>query len=174
MKLTRMEDIIGFRIIAPSLSSQKQIAMVLATKIEIKKVRDYASEPNAFGYRAIHLAVLQELRYSENEEPHLYPCEIQLRRTYFQNIWATTSESFGEQVKEGGGTRLERGYLTELSKKIESVEKSKPELVQIENLRIADNTQFTVIVFNKESGYSAVAKRIWGSSGSGCSKDVVS
>ena len=78
-----------------------------------------------------------------------YPFEIQVR-TYFQHIWPTTSESFGEQVKEGRGTPTQREYLAALSDKGRQIEETQPERQQVAGLSTESGMDFLVVGFDKK------------------------
>src|ERR1039458_2601021 len=126
--LTQIDDIIGFRIIANTPSEQKKIVDILTNKIKIKKVKNYIEAPRESGYQAIHL-IADDVIDFENKK-YFYSYEIQLR-THFQNIWGTISESFGEQAKEGNGSKEVKAYLQELSTRISEYEKNNINLKQI-------------------------------------------
>jgi ppGpp synthetase/RelA/SpoT-type nucleotidyltranferase len=151
MDLVRMDDVLGFRIIVPSLTIQRQVVKQLQQKLIVSRVRDYTTTVVPSGYRAVHLAVSQELQLPGAETSSRYPCEIQVR-TYYQHLWSTMSESFGEQVKEGGGSLDERAYLTELSELIRQSEEASPDRLQIEEIRSDLKTSFFVVHFDKKKG----------------------
>lgn len=155
MDLSRMEDMIAFRTICASFGVQKRVCEKLRQGLQPKKIRDYTDAATSAGYRAIHIVMTQALSDPDGKVTYAYPCEIQLR-TLFQHLWATTSESFGEQVKEGGGTSDEREYLKELSENIQSWENVNPEIFQIDNLKTTVTTSFWVIVFDKATGHSSL------------------
>jgi hypothetical protein len=150
-----MEDIIAFRIIVPSLEIQRRVQSALSTKLGIDKIRSYVEYPPSSGYRASHLVLHQTLTHGGKY--YSYPIEIQLR-TFYQHLWATTSESFGEQTKEGGGTADEREYLNELAKKIREFEDNAPEYHQIAGLQAFGTTSFTVLVFDKVKGHRSLTE----------------
>jgi ppGpp synthetase/RelA/SpoT-type nucleotidyltranferase len=101
MDLSRMVDIVGLRIIVPSLQTQNEVLETVKSNLTISDHRDYRSEKE---YRAIHVIAMEDGKC----------VEIQVR-TCAQQLWAEESESFGEQVKEGGGPVAVRQYLTNLS-----------------------------------------------------------
>ena len=88
MDLSRMSDVVGFRIILASLAEQDRALQLLGTSLDQKKSYDYRTGDKL--YRAVHIVVRNEPRF----------VEIQLR-TLPQHVWAVESETFGEQVKEG-------------------------------------------------------------------------
>lgn len=149
MDLSRMDDIIGFRIIVPSLSVQHDLVNCIMGHFK-GRVRDYTIEPTPGGYRANHITIKQNI-VSSSGLSYDFPYEIQVR-TYYQHIWSTTSESFGEQVKEGGGTKDERDYLLELSNMTQTYENNFPEYNQIEGLSMKVNIVFVIKVFDKKTG----------------------
>jgi hypothetical protein len=80
----------------------------------------------------------------------MYPYEVQLR-TYQQHLWASTSESFGEKVKEGGGTEEIRDYLDELSTRISSMEEASPSQLQMEEIHQQSGLALYSLQFNHRS-----------------------
>jgi|TARA_B100001964_G_C14245470_1_gene607180 ppGpp synthetase/RelA/SpoT-type nucleotidyltranferase len=91
LDVTTMIDIVGFRILTSSLAEQDKIVRGLQSY--------FKTEPNNFtnndkDYRAIHFRIEEE---KFEGLPNIF--EIQIR-TYFQHIWATWSESFGQRIKE--------------------------------------------------------------------------
>lgn len=113
MDLSRMADIVGLRIIVRTLKDQEELVGMVASQVERPRVIDRTKERTA--YRAIHVTGVHGG----------LPIEIQLR-SIPQQLWANESESLGEQVKEGGGTDEDRGYLEELSAAIFDFEKGVP------------------------------------------------
>lgn len=103
MKLARMTDIGGLRLIVGSLDEQTEVTAALTGMIDNSKIRDYTGDNGA--YRAFHITGTF----------NALPVEVQIR-TLPQQLWANESESFGEQVKEGGGLPVQRDYLERLSK----------------------------------------------------------
>jgi ppGpp synthetase/RelA/SpoT-type nucleotidyltranferase len=158
MDLSRMEDIIAFRIIVPTAQVQEQMLEQLQQGLPIHKIRDYRTRPTGAGYRAIHL-VLREPATHPGGMTYDYPCEIQLR-TYYQHLWATMSESFGEQTKEGGGSAETRSYLQELSECVAGFETNSPTETQVNIEAVDADLNFQVLVFDKKSGLlSLIADR---------------
>lgn len=103
MDLSRMHDLVGFRIILPSIAEQDRAMTLLAGALHQKKVYDYRDGDRP--YRSVHVVVRGDSRL----------VEIQLR-TLPQHVWAVESEAFGEQVKEGNRTGGIGLYLGDLSK----------------------------------------------------------
>jgi hypothetical protein len=102
MDLSRMEDLVGLRVVVPDLAAQEEAVSRLTASLRVKHIRDYRDPRRE--YRVIHVIVPTEQRLAE----------IQIR-TIPQQLWANESESFGEAVKEGGGEGAIRDYLRELS-----------------------------------------------------------
>ena len=103
MDLSRMDDIVGVRVIVEGSSEQDTVYDRIINEVNIKNVKDYRDCDNL--YRAIHIIAVSNSRRL---------LEIQLR-TLAQHLWAVESEFFGEQVKEGGGTPTQEEYLKTLS-----------------------------------------------------------
>lgn len=136
MKLENMDDVVGLRILAPSPSAQEELLPRVSEILEALgvadlRIRRYDREPSPSGYRAIHIIPQVDLQLDENGAHRPFGIEIQLR-TFYQHLWSSTSESFGEQVKEGGGSEPTRKYLAELSQKIAVFEDAQPESPQMD------------------------------------------
>ncbi|MGY2075621.1 hypothetical protein [Blastococcus sp. SYSU DS0828] len=130
MTLERMDDICGLRVIVPSRAAQAAAVDAISSRLGPSRTRNYVEAPPNSGYRAVHLIVDNALSLPEGEGPSVFRYEIQVR-TYFQHLWSSTSESFGERVKEGGGSRPVRSYLDELSRRIDSLESEDPSRSQM-------------------------------------------
>ncbi len=104
MDLSRMADMVGLRVVVRDMDAQRRAVDALYLG-RIKK--DYLDDGEP--YRAFHLIGKED----EGLNP-FKPIEIQIR-TLPQQLWANESESFGEQVKEGGGPHDIREYLQQLS-----------------------------------------------------------
>lgn len=91
MRLTQMQDILGFRIIVSNIDEIYRIEKVLKNffynnnqySIVYCDTYDYIKNPKPDGYRCIHLILKAEDRYY---------IEIQIR-TKIQHLWATTLET---------------------------------------------------------------------------------
>ena len=154
IKLTRMDDVVAARILCASVGAQKKTIVNLArchSEFGTVRIKQYIDSPRPDGYRAAHLIVYFPQTQTNATNTVNYSVEIQIR-TYFQHIWATMSESFGEQVKQGGGTKAERDYLAELSHKIGSFENESQDYIQkgIENR--FNGLCFQIVSFKKKPG----------------------
>lgn len=151
MDLVRMDDVIGFRILVASLATQAEVVRGISSVLPIHRVRDYIQRPSPTGYRGVHLIVRQRLTLPTSESITDFSYEVQIR-TAWQHLWATTSESFGEQVKEGGGTEAQRAYLVALSARVTELENAEPSLVQMDGLKSGETAHFVVLDFDKADG----------------------
>lgn len=102
MDLSRLGDMVGLRVILPSVSEQDRALKILTASLDEKRVNDYRAGEKP--YRSVHIVVREGTRY----------VEIQLR-TLPQHLWAVESEIFGEQVKEGNLSGEIGEYLKVLS-----------------------------------------------------------
>ena len=107
MKLSRMQDIGGLRVIFPAFEDVYAFERRLAeANLPLLKRRcDYIERPKVSGYRSLHL--IYEFRDpTAPEEYQGIAIEFQLRDA-IQHYWATTLETFsvfmGHSLKEGGG-----------------------------------------------------------------------
>ncbi len=103
MKLSRMADIGGVRAVLPDQATAYSIASQLQRNWTITKFRDYAAEPKADGYRALHLI----------NRNHGRLIEVQLR-TRLQDVWANSVEIDARRVapglKFGAGPQVLRDF----------------------------------------------------------------
>lgn len=159
MDVTRMNDVVAYRIIVPTYNAQLQLvdefrnAEQIGGCLELRDIDDYAGgKPHPHGYRAAHLifGVTETLNVEAGPQP--FTIEVQIR-THFQNLWSTMSESYGEKVKAGGGRPEVRNYLHELASKIQKVEEENPTSLQVP-VEIAEdcNLLYSLMVFDKKSG----------------------
>tara|TARA_B100002051_G_scaffold85500_1_gene81732 strand:+ start:5686 stop:6600 length:915 start_codon:yes stop_codon:yes gene_type:complete len=147
MNLVRMDDIIAYRIITDSIDNQIIIKDALKSKMENIRTRNYIESPKNTGYRAIHLTYKEKLKLPEGENLSMYPTEIQLR-TYYQHLWSTMSESFGEQSKDNNATPAQREYLLALSDTISNFERKNKDS-QIRFPSYSSDYSFFIIHYDK-------------------------
>jgi ppGpp synthetase/RelA/SpoT-type nucleotidyltranferase len=103
MDLSRMDDIVGLRVIVASLAAQQQVLdEVRKTHVQVRDPYDYRASPIGT-YRALHLVLGEPARR----------IELQVR-TLPQHLWADACERFGERAKEGSPSGDEQRYLDEL------------------------------------------------------------
>jgi putative GTP pyrophosphokinase len=105
MKLSQMADIGGCRALLPDQAGVYDVAKQLRKNWDITRTRDYAAEPKASGYRAVHLIVRRKGRL----------IEVQLR-TPTQDEWANQVEDdsrrVGRDFKGGRGqTEVHEYYV---------------------------------------------------------------
>lgn len=101
MKLDRMEDIGGVRIIVNSLQRVKEVSASIrngGTRNVLRRERDYINSPKDSGYRGIHL-IYQYVGAKSQEFP-FHNVELQIR-TKIQHAWATTVEVVGTFTSQG-------------------------------------------------------------------------
>ncbi len=155
MNLSQMDDLVGLRVLADSQEDQSAAIQSLKTHLNIPKAKDYVSQPRADGYRAVHLIGKQDGSVGEDGFTRTFPYEFQVR-TCLQNLWANTSEAFGEQVKEGGGLQEIRSYLDELSKRIHEAEVDGTAGSNCPGLRTRGHLQVVTLLYDRKSGTSTV------------------
>ena len=90
MKLSRMEDVVGCRLVVEGLADLRAVVQCLDDQWGDAIVRrhDYVAEPKSTGYRAYHLVVRRDD----------LPVEVQVR-TSNQHFWARTVEA--EETRTG-------------------------------------------------------------------------
>ncbi|MBT0882382.1 hypothetical protein AVBRAN9334_00935 [Campylobacter sp. RM9334] len=106
MKLDRMQDIAGLRIVFTNLDNTKTFQQIMEQtylkgikKFKLLRTSDYINKPKDDGYRSIH----QIYEYQDTTKRAL---ELQLR-TQLQHFWATAVEVLGitskSKIKQGEG-----------------------------------------------------------------------
>ena len=106
IRLSRMQDIAGCRLIADSKAEQDEIYARLQAEFDIYRAYDIRETPRS-GYRAVHVVVRQGDKF----------VEVQVR-TRNQHTWACLSElatDFDSSIKYGGGDPPIRQALDALS-----------------------------------------------------------
>ena len=94
MKLDRMEDIGGCRIVVSSKQNVYDVKNAIldgSTRNILHRQRDYIKEPKDSGYRGIHLVYIYN---GAKEEYHKHKIELQIR-SKVQHSWATAVEVVG-------------------------------------------------------------------------------
>lgn len=100
MRLERMQDIGGIRIILPSISDVYKVRTALKNsrwKHRLCREKDYIADPQKSGYRSFHMIYANNNIQAPPEFQGLY-VEIQIR-TRLQHIWATTVETIGTFIQ---------------------------------------------------------------------------
>ena len=114
MRLSRMQDVAGCRVVVNDIPEQDQAVERLARAFAKVKVDDRRKQPS-HGYRAVH--VIATVRDKV--------VEIQVR-TELQNLWAQCSEVLADRIdpriKYGGGNRGIQDILSLYSGFVASVE----------------------------------------------------
>ena len=106
IRLSRMQDIAGCRLVADDKAEQDEIFVRLQTDFDIYRAYDIRESPHS-GYRAVHIVVLRGGKF----------VEVQVR-TENQREWARLSEqatAYDASIKYGGGNPAIRQALDELS-----------------------------------------------------------
>ncbi|HRQ90034.1 MAG TPA: RelA/SpoT domain-containing protein, partial [Bacteroidia bacterium] len=101
MKLDRMEDIGGVRIIVDSLEKVYRVHNQITggrTRNILRRERDYITYPKPSGYRGIHL--IYRYNGAKVAEFPFHNVELQIR-TKIQHAWATTVEVVGTFTNQG-------------------------------------------------------------------------
>ncbi|TAG26888.1 MAG: hypothetical protein EAZ37_06990 [Burkholderiales bacterium] len=109
MRLSRIQDIVGFRYVVSDLNEQESLCGLIQSTFPEAKIKDRRIEPQ-HGYRAIHLTVMEAGKR----------VEIQIR-TRLQHLWAQYSEMLadraGHELKYGGGHEKVKRFLEDISEK---------------------------------------------------------
>jgi ppGpp synthetase/RelA/SpoT-type nucleotidyltranferase len=154
MKLTRMQDIAGCRIILKNLKSLNNFYEKYYLKGNIKhklvKTYDYIKIPKKDGYRGLHLVYKYHSQKKAKQDYNGLLIEIQLR-TKLQHIWATSVEIVGfftkQKIKIGQGETIWNNFFKYLSIVFEKLENK----IQIEN-KILEK------IYNFEKSYNLIEK----------------
>ena len=147
MQLSSVSDIIGFRIIVPSLTDQLCVLDKLESSLEyIAGIDNYIEQSRTTGYRAAHIRAKVPMSFGPDSTPTNFLYEIQIR-TVYQHIWSTMSESFGENVKVTGGTGEVREFLSKLSQAIQEYEVADRNRSQDKTIQYSEGIQFVLGIF---------------------------
>lgn len=126
MKLHRMQDIGGCRVILNKLENVYQLKSALEknrSKHEIIKIDDYIENPKESGYRGIHMIFRYKGTTVFDYDKHLI--EVQLR-SKLQHAWATSVEIMGtflnESLKTSQGSEIYLNAFKDISKILEYYE----------------------------------------------------
>lgn len=116
MKVSRMQDVGGIRIIVPNITDVYSVFNAIThTKSKhevIIPAHDYIKEPKKDGYRSIH----QVFKYHNSKQPNYDGMRIEVQiRTKLQHQWSTAVETLGvinqASYKTGEGTEDEKDTL---------------------------------------------------------------
>ena len=117
IKLSRMQDIAGCRIIVSNVISQDATTGWVRELFAKARIVDRREKPS-HGYRAVHVVVNLDGRL----------VEIQIR-TALQHLWAELSEKLSDldpKIKYGGGPESVQESLARISKNILDAESADP------------------------------------------------
>lgn len=109
MDLSRMNDLVGLRIIVKDRQDQNSVVDSLHAAFPNSEVID--DRDGSDHYHRLHVIYAAPTG----------PLEIQVR-TLLQHLWADESETFGENVKGGAATGEKKEYLEELSARVRDIE----------------------------------------------------
>lgn len=135
LRLGRIQDLAGARIILPNIKDVDVIGDYLKNKIYANegknnflfiREKNYILNPKEDGYRSVH----QIFRYQGEREKKLEGYQIELQiRTKLQHQWATSVEIIDtikqQSLKIGGGDIYYRDFFKSASKIIEYIELKK-------------------------------------------------
>lgn len=157
-RLSSLDDVIGIRVICPSLQEVVSFSNSIKGLAAYKTTKDYTEKEHhgGTGYRGIHHIMKFQQSICENRKITVR-FEIQVR-SYYQHMWAVWSESFGENIKQGGGydpSEKEEEIKKELelvSKKIAVWENENANQPQDKNrLPLYEKTNIIAVVFKQPS-----------------------
>ena len=101
MKLDRMEDIGGVRIVVSDLKKVEEVRRAIVdgrTRNLLRRDRDYILRPKDSGYRGVHL--IYRYNGAKKADFPFHNVELQVR-TKAQHAWATTVEVVGTFTRQG-------------------------------------------------------------------------
>lgn len=170
MKLSRMQDIGGLRIILPSIKSVYDLHNAFSTQRKTKHTlilppKDYIAEPKTDGYRSLH----QVFKYQNSEKTELDGLRIELQiRTKLQHAWATAVETLGvierSSFKTGEGDEQHKRFFVLCSALFAIEEKTAlpPNVVNDNTLIKSEFNQLLneLKIIDKLKGITALSKHI--------------
>ena len=135
-KLSSLDDVIGIRVICPSINEVISTCNSIKQLAEHDKIRDFTQKEHylSTGYRAVH-HIIKFQQYICEVQKITVRFEIQVR-SYLQHQWAIWSEQYGENIKLGGRfqrTEQEEKAIDELrslSERITKWEIENPDMPQ--------------------------------------------
>lgn len=117
MKLARMADVGGCRLVLPTWADVLQVAERVQSTDRVRRTHNLVETPRPSGYRALHLVVVYDDR----------PIELQLR-TSTQHAWAEMVERYGRSIghdlKGGQGPGPVIAWLAAFAEALAKVETS--------------------------------------------------
>ena len=155
--VSRMDDIIGFRVICRTLADATVLAEGVRENLDAT-IKDYLAGDHftGTGYRAKHGIV--KFQQTLGEASVRVSFEIQIR-TWYQHLWACWCESKGEQAKEGFIGRTDeyaletKQSLREISNAVREWEERFPEEVQEELPEFQGVHNVAIASCNAQSDY---------------------
>lgn len=148
MKLSRMQDLAGTRVILSNLKEVEEFSEVLKNGVYkspnnknnfvFEREKNYILDPKKDGYRSIHQ--IYKYQGKQYKELNGYLLELQIR-TRLQHQWATALEIVdsikNEDLKIGGGTKYYKDFFKLSSELIECIE-TKKKFEKINELKLID------------------------------------
>jgi ppGpp synthetase/RelA/SpoT-type nucleotidyltranferase len=151
MRLSRMQDIAGVRVIVNSID---EVYLLMDNLLhaeflhEFKNKKDYIQEPKDSGYRGIHI-IYKYNNQSEKDANGLY-IEIQIR-TKLQHIWATAVETMstflGTHLKFNEGQQKWLKYFALTSSAYSFIEKT-PQVPKYDKYTEKDTLEMAIYEYN--------------------------
>lgn len=141
MKMDRMQDIGGIRVILNSISDVYSLhsALIKSKRFKHKAMtmKDYIESPKKDGYRSVH----QVFGYMNRQHPELNVLKIEIQiRTKLQHSWATAVETLGivekSSFKTGEGSEQFKQFF-KLSSALFSLDEKKPVLDEFKDVEPA-------------------------------------
>ena len=114
--LGRLDDVVGVRVICPSLSSVREFSERVSASPNCYRVKDYLKTPGSSGYRGLHHIIRFDQPVTDAVKVSVR-FEVQVR-TVLQHRWAVWSESHGEAIKLGVGAEQELERLRSGSRQV--------------------------------------------------------
>lgn len=170
MKLSRMQDIGGLRIILPSIKNVYDLHNAFKRQRKNKHTlilppKDYINEPKKDGYRSLH----QVFKYQNTEKPELDGLRIELQiRTKLQHAWATAVETLGviekSSFKTGGGDEKYRRFFV-LCSALFAIQEKMPLPQNVANDEAVIKKEFNQLldelkIIDKLKGITAFSKHV--------------
>jgi len=125
MRLTRMQDVTGCRVVVANILEQDSVVERLIRAFPASKTYDRREKPS-YGYRAVHVIATAREKL----------VEIQVR-TELQHLWAQLSERLSDlidpTIKYGGGEHRFRELLDRFSEETRDLEDAQASRAAVEN-----------------------------------------
>ena len=136
-------DLAGVRIIVYYLDDIQKVCndLIAHEDIEVKRIKDYVTNPKGSGYRSLHLIVNVTVNGNKNIplEERVIPVEIQIR-TSLMDAWASIEHKLVYKTSHENVSPETKKSLMEMSKKMHEIDEQLVQTRDFEEACVIKNT----------------------------------